>query len=119
MVGYTILRAAIVWRTLEDYGVNPWIFLAIDIVTVPPYVWGIGKMVQGLRGVNPLRVVYAGGVVAIAAFVAPYGYMYLAGHAAMPMSTKVIVGVIIVALFTAGPIREVIKKVKNGKACSV
>ncbi len=115
-VVYTILRAALVWGALKSYGVNPWIFLVLDVVTAPSYVWGIGKMIQGLRGADPMRMVYVGGVVAIASFVAPYVYLFIAGHAMMPMLTKIIIGTIIAVLFTAGPLREVIRKAKIGKA---
>ncbi len=113
VVGWTILRAAVVWGALDQYGVNPWIFLALDVATVPPYVWGIEKMIRAFRGVDPMKMVYTGGVVALAAFVAPYTYMFSAGHAAMPMVTKVLIVIIIVALFGAGPIREVVKKRQN------
>lgn len=117
MVAYTIIRAALVWRGLNGYGVNPWVFLALDVITAPPYVWGVGKMIQGLRGVDRMRAVYIGGVVALVAFMLPYTYVFIAGNATMPMTTKVVVGAIVVVLFGAGPLREVIRKVKSGKAC--
>jgi hypothetical protein len=114
---YAIIRAVLVWETMKAYGISPWVFLIIDIITVPPYVWGIGKMIQGLRGLEQVKMVYIGGVVAIAAFLAPYAYLFIEGRATMPLSTKVVVGTIVVILFTAGPLRGVIIKVKTGKAC--
>ena len=110
MVAYTVLRAALVWGALDEYGVNPWIFLALDVATAPPYVWGVGKMIQALRGIDPASMLYVGGGVAIVSFLLPYIYLYTVGYTTMPLSTKIVIGAIILVLFVAGPLREVIKK---------
>lgn len=110
MVLYTILRAALVWGTLSTYGINPWIFLFLDVITAPPYMWGIGKMIQGLRGVEPMKMVYIGGVVTLVTFLLPYIYLFMVGGESIPMVTKIIIGCIILVLFGAGPLREVIKR---------
>ena len=47
----------------------------IDIVTAAPYTWGIIAMVAGRRR----RIRFAGFLVTLITFVAPYVYFFLAG----------------------------------------
>ncbi|TFH51896.1 hypothetical protein E4J66_10190 [Actinomyces viscosus] len=54
---------------------NPWVLWTIDIVTAVPYTWGIIAMVAGRRR----RVRFAGFLVTLITFVAPYVYFFLAG----------------------------------------
>ena len=54
---------------------NPWVLWAIDIVTAVPYTWGIIAMVAGKRR----RIRFAGFLVTLITFVAPYVYFFLAG----------------------------------------
>ena len=54
---------------------NPWVLWTIDIVTAVPYTWGIIAMVAGRRR----RIRFAGFLVTLITFVAPYVYFFLAG----------------------------------------
>ncbi|WP_315583703.1 hypothetical protein [Actinomyces viscosus] len=54
---------------------NPWVLWSIDIVTAVPYTWGIIAMVAGRRR----RIRFAGFLVTLITFVAPYVYFFLAG----------------------------------------
>ena len=54
---------------------NPWVLWTIDIVTAAPYTWGIIAMVAGRRR----RIRFAGFLVTLITFVAPYVYFFLAG----------------------------------------
>ena len=54
---------------------NPWVLWAIDTVTAVPYTWGIIAMVAGKRR----RIRFAGFLVTLITFVAPYVYFFLAG----------------------------------------
>ena len=54
---------------------NPWVLWTIDIVTAVPYTWGIIAMVAGKRR----RIRFAGFLVTLITFVAPYVYFFLAG----------------------------------------
>ena len=54
---------------------NPWVLWAIDILTAVPYTWGIIAMVAGRRR----RIRFAGFLVTLITFVAPYVYFFLAG----------------------------------------
>ena len=54
---------------------NPWVLWAIDFITAVPYTWGIIAMVAGKRR----RIRFAGFLVTLITFVAPYVYFFLAG----------------------------------------
>ena len=54
---------------------NPWVLWTIDIVTAVPYTWGIIAMVAGKRR----RIRFAGFLVTLITFIAPYVYFFLAG----------------------------------------
>lgn len=96
---YAILRTIFVWATLEDYGVNPWIFLAIDASTAITYVLGIEHLLRGLSGKSKSSQfrIFAWGVVAVISFAAPYVYMYWAGQQ-MPVALAVGIGLVIILL---------------------
>ena len=98
--GYSVLRAVVVWPTLGGYGVNPWIFLIIDVVTAWPYAVGQVRVVQGLRH-RDWQKVETWGLVTLAAFFAPYAYIVGAGSGDMPMLAYLIIGVLVVVIGTA------------------
>lgn len=79
IVAFSIGRALIAWPTLGRYGVDPWTFLALDIVTALPY--GLGQAITvkilGDRS-RPPRQALPWAVVVAAAFMAPYVYIFWA-----------------------------------------
>lgn len=83
LVAYALARAMPV-GALEQYGVNKWIFLGLDLVTIPPYVNGTSKMLRA----KTTKDTVAGGAMAVGAFSAPYAYIGMAG-AEMPMEPAV------------------------------
>ncbi len=73
---FSAARALIAWPTLGRYGVNPWVFLAVDIVTAPPYGVAQAVTVMVLRDRNrPQRDAWGWALVVIVMFLAPYGYI--------------------------------------------
>ena len=54
---------------------NPFVLWTIDIVTAVPYTWGIMAMVAGQRR----RTRFAGLLVTLITFIAPYVYFFFAG----------------------------------------
>ena len=50
--GFSVARALVVWPTLGAYGVNPWIFLLVDVLTAWPYAYGQVRVVLGVRARN-------------------------------------------------------------------
>lgn len=108
--GYSALRALVVWPTLGTYGVNPWIFLAIDVGTAWPYAYGQVKLVKAAKHKDWQRV-QIWTVVAVAAFMAPYVYIVGAGSGEMPTIAWIIIGALIVVFGVASTMR-VIRQIK-------
>jgi hypothetical protein len=76
---FSVARALIAWPTLGRYGVNPWTFLLLDIVTALPYGVGQAVTVKILRSPDRSARAAAGwALVVTASFLAPYVYIFLA-----------------------------------------
>jgi hypothetical protein len=78
-VAFSAGRALIAWPTFGQYGLNPWVFLVLDIVTAPPYGVSQALTVKILRDPDrPGRdaIVWAAGVVVF--FLLPYVYLVAA-----------------------------------------
>ncbi len=102
--GYSVLRAVVVWPTLGTYGVSPWVFLVIDVLTAWPYAVGQVRVVQGLRKKDWPKV-ETWGIVTLAAFLAPYGYIVGAGSGEMPLIAYLIIGALVLLIGTAAVLR--------------
>jgi hypothetical protein len=109
LIAFVVGRFASVAGTLDRYGVNPWIFLILDVVTVPPYVWGIAQMIRYISGVVSLYRMTVGTLAALIGFAAPYVYTYGAGYRTIPFSIKIIMAVIITVFLVIGPVKTLVK----------
>jgi hypothetical protein len=90
---FSIARALVTWPALGDYGVNPWVFLLIDIVTAIPYGLGQAITVKILRDQGrPPRQAVPWALIVTAAFLAPYLYIFLASGSSLPLLAYVGVG---------------------------
>ena len=117
-VVWAVVRVASVWGALGQHGVNPWIFLTIDIATVPPYTWGLATIINALLSrEDVVRKLGLGILAAVFGFAAPYVYLYAAGYETIPLATKIAVAIIILAIFIAFPMRKIYQSV-FGKARS-
>jgi len=82
---FSVARALIAWPTLGSYGVNPWVFLAVDVVTAPPYGIAQAVTVKILRNRSRLpRDAAPWALVVVLMFLAPYLYILLASDEDMP-----------------------------------
>ena len=95
---YTVIRFFLVRSVLEGYGVNAWLFLAIDASTAIFYVIGIEHLIIALKGreFHWRRFIFWAAVTFVA-FGAPYAYIY-ASSRELPPSLGVGIGVIIAVL---------------------
>lgn len=110
LILFVVARAAAVWGALDQYGVNPWVFLFLDIVTVPPYVWGLAQMIRYFARDASVWRFAAGTVSAVIGFAAPYIYTYAVGYQTIPTFTKITIGVIIGIFFMAGPVNALVRR---------
>ncbi len=99
---------------LSQYGFNIWIFILIDLITTPPYVLCINRVVRGIRTM-PMRKLIFDGVVIALSFIAPYWYLFWSAGQQMPTWTLVFALCVIVGLAAVGPIRKLIRAWKGAR----
>ncbi|CAB4907808.1 unannotated protein [freshwater metagenome] len=79
IVAFSAARALLAWPALARYGVNPWLFLAIDLLTAPPYGISQAVTVKILRDPDrPPRDALGWCAMVVAMFLAPYVYIFAA-----------------------------------------
>ena len=110
VVAYAILRALIVWPTLGEYGVSPWVFLVIDVGTAWPYAYGQVRVIRAARR-RDWADTQVWSLITLLSFLAPYLYIVGAGSQEMPLLAYIIVGALMVAFGTASVVR-VLKQVR-------
>jgi hypothetical protein len=101
---FSVARALVAWPTLSQYGVNPWIFLLIDIVTAFPYALGQVKVINGFR-YKQYRGVQVWSLVVGATFLAPYAYIVLAGQKRIPALVYIVIAVLATVFGSASVLR--------------
>ncbi len=94
---YSVGRAIAVGGTLGDYGVNPWIFLVLDVGSGIPLALGQVKLVQGLRARNP-AMVQRWLAVMLVSFLTPYAYLVLGSDRPLPEAAYWIIGGLVLAM---------------------
>ncbi|MGB6059708.1 MAG: hypothetical protein WBF71_15750 [Microthrixaceae bacterium] len=78
-IAFSAGRALLAWPTLGKYGVNPVAFLALDLITAPPYGLAQAVTVKILRDPERRRSdAFGWGILVVALFVAPYVYIFAA-----------------------------------------
>ncbi len=78
--GYAVFKFWIASGILAAYGINPWIFLFLDMVTVPPYVIGWNRLFVSLaskQDTQTLKTLVLWGMITFVSSTAPY--LYAAG----------------------------------------
>jgi len=76
---FSAARALLAWPTLGRYGVNPWLFLCIDLLTAAPYGISQAVTVKILRERSrPPRDAIPWSIMVVAMFLAPYVYIFFA-----------------------------------------
>lgn len=101
---FSIARALLAWPTLGRYGVNAWIFLAIDLITAFPYAYGQVKLIKDIVA-RELGGVQLWSAVVLVSFLAPYIYIFVAGSGELPLIGYIIVVALIVVFGAASALR--------------
>ena len=113
---FAIARALIAWPTLGRFGVNPWIFLALDVGTAPPYAYGQVKLVKSILNRAHART-QLWAVVVLVSFVAPYIYVFVAGSGELPAIGYAIV-IILAGVFGAASVARFRKTLRSERAAA-
>lgn len=104
LCGYSLLRAVLAWPILARYGINPAMFLVLDVVTAYPLALGQVRIVSGFKAQDYASVQFWVGVAA-ASFLTPYAYLFLSGHTHMPIYATAALAALVIAMATASFLR--------------
>ena len=112
---FSAARALLAWPTLGQFGVDPWVFLAIDLITAVPYGVAQAVTVKILcRDDRPARDAAGWGLIVVVMFLAPYLYIFAASGS---MPTAATIGVVIwMVVFGAFALWRIVRQVRSGRA---
>lgn len=97
IVAFAAARSLAVAPTLGPYGIDPWVFFALDVGSAFPFGYGQLRILRGLRASDYAAVQRWSGVTTLA-FLSPYAYALLGAQRPMPMVVYLVV-VAFLALF--------------------
>jgi len=112
VVGWSAARTIIVWAAVGDYGLNPWVYLSIDLVSASTDAYSTPKMVLYFVD-NRYRLAVRWAVISLVAFLIPDVYIFLGTHTLPHHLVAIIVGVIALTLLAA--VIGVSRKVHQGR----
>lgn len=113
VMSWAFVRTLIVWAALGGYGLNPWIYLVIDLCCAAIDAFTTPKMVLDfIDGHYWAAVGWA--VVSLVAFLTPDAYIFF-GTRSLPPSLVIIVAAVIGITMSAAVI-SVMRKVRAGRS---
>ena len=113
MVGWSIIRTLIVWAAVGDYGLNPWIYLAIDLASACIDAITTPRMVLSFIDDHHRKAV-KWAAISLVAFIVPDAYIFW-GTRTLP--TKLIVLIVgIISATLSGGVIGVVRKIRSGRA---
>jgi hypothetical protein len=112
VIGWAIIRTLIVWAAVGDYGLNPWIYLAIDVVSACVDAITTPRMVLSFVD-DHFGQAAKWALISLVAFIVPDLYIFF-GTRELPKRIIIVVLVIISITLTAGVV-GVVRKVKAGR----
>ena len=115
IVLFTLARFFVARETLEQYGLNIWIFGFIDLITAVPYAIGTARVVGAIVDRDLANAGKWAGIAA-ASFFAPYAYILWAGQDATFPTTVYVILAILIAIFGANAVWGVVRKVRAARA---
>ena len=112
VVGWSFIRTLLVWAAVGDYGLNPWIYLVIDLCSAVVDALTTPRMVLNFID-ERYRMAASWGLIALVAFIVPDLYIFL-GTRTLPTRLIVLICVIIGSTLLIGVI-GVTRKVRKGR----
>ena len=113
VVVWSLIRTLIVWAAVGDYGLNPWIYLALDLGAAIVDAFTTPKMVLSFID-DHYRQAVKWAVISLVAFIIPDIYIFL-GTRTLPTRIIVALCVIIGLTLTVGVV-GVVRKIRKGRA---
>lgn len=112
VVAWSVVRTLIVWAALGAYGINPWIYLGIDLASAVVDAFTTPRMVLAFID-DRYRLAAKWLLVSALAFVVPDLYIFL-GTKTLPKRIIVIICMIIL-LTTTVAVVTIVRKVRSGR----
>lgn len=113
VVGWSLIRALIVWAAVGDYGLNPWIYLAIDLASAVVDGYTTPRMVLNFIDDHYKHAV-KWATISLGAFIVPDLYIFL-GTKTLPKRIIVALVIIIGCTFSLA-VWGVVRKIRKGRA---
>ena len=110
VIAYSVARAVVVWRALGDYGVNVWIYLAIDLACAIVDGINTAKLVISLAD-ERYHDARKEGLITLVTFIVPDLYIVYSGNK-LPKMVYFVLGAIVILAFVVGVI-HIKKKVRK------
>jgi hypothetical protein len=113
VMSWAFVRTLIVWAALGDYGLNPWVYLVIDLCCAAIDAVTTPRMVLNFID-GHYRSAVGWAVVSLVAFLTPDAYIFL-GTRSLPVKLVIIVAIIIGITMSAAVI-SVLRKIRRGRS---
>lgn len=113
VVAWSLIRTLIVWAAVGDYGLNPWIYLAIDLSSACVDAITTPRMVLSFID-DHFRKATKWAFISLGAFIVPDLYIFL-GTRTLPKRIIVLIVAIIVVTLTVG-VFGIVRKIRVGRA---
>ncbi|HKL00857.1 MAG TPA: hypothetical protein VJ943_11430 [Desulfotignum sp.] len=111
LLGYDIVKLFLGFSIMQAYGINPYVFFFVDVVTVPFYVLGMARLINSLtERAGQSETIFLWAVITAVASVAPYLYAAWAGGRTLPLQ-----GWIILLFIMAFPLLDLIRRLCSRK----
>lgn len=109
VIVWSLLRTLIVWAAVGDYGLNPWIYLGIDLVSASVDAVTTPRMVLSFVDAH-YRKAAEWATISLVAFLVPDVYIF-AGTRQLPTSMILVIVAVITVTFVGGVV-TVVRKVR-------
>jgi len=113
VVAWAVIRTIIVWAALGDYGINPWIYLSIDLASAAVDAISTPRMVLSFVD-DHFKQAMKWALITLTAFIIPDLYIFL-GTKTLPKKVIVVLCLIIGATLVVGVV-SVVRKIRKGRA---
>jgi hypothetical protein len=112
VIVWSVIRTLIVWAALGDYGLNPWVYLGIDLASAAVDAFTTPRMV--LRFIDDhYKSAINWGLLSLVAFIVPDIYIFV-GTRTLPKKVIVVLVLVIVTMLAIG-VFSVVRKVRKGR----
>lgn len=112
VVGWSVIRTIIVWAAVGDYGLNPWIYLVIDLCSATIDALSTPKMVLYFIDDHYMKA-FKWAVISLGAFLVPDVYIFFGTRTLPGDVIAIILSIIGVTLLAA--VVGIVRKVHKGR----